>query len=146
MFFFFLLLSFSPLVHKNMTKRQLEQFKKYSQKLLLFCCFSLLQSHPPVVFFIIFFGNLRSKRKEKGESSRNKKRTLGFYNAEREHKKHSIMLSIKAICPYAPVERKTFFSYSKFSSSSFYSCAPNFLFLAIKFFSCSLPSRKTNRK
>lgn len=66
-----------------MTKRQLEQFKKYSQKLLLFCCFPPPGSESPssrVFHHILWviYGHL-GKRKS-GEY----KKDFRFYNAERE--------------------------------------------------------------
>lgn len=43
---YFILVSGLWLVHKNMTEGQLEQFKKYSVKLLSFCCFTLTRLRP----------------------------------------------------------------------------------------------------
>lgn len=89
----------------------------------------VVSGHQPC-FSSYSFGNLRFHRRRRRRRETNKKGTLGFYNAERQHKKHGIMLSIKAIFSHAPVE-------VNFSS-----------FPAIKlarFFCCSETNRKRNK-
>lgn len=105
------------LVHKNKTRGQLEQFKKYSRKLLSFCCFS----PPAALFFIIFFGNLRSHQKKRMKLTN--KKGLWDFTMSKKYKKHGIMLSIKAIFSLMPV--KSFFPL--YFSSSFCSQPLNFV-------------------